>query len=238
MRLLSKNERLSCPVEFERRITEAGGRNRYGNPNFRIIWGQTETCVRGGFWPATDNSPEFTGYREVLEGSGVPCWILQMWKAPECFGTPLQYFMENRDESTGLQVLGDYPWKGRYDTLNEFICREFQNGRLTQEIMPLNSVIIDLIIPIVQQAQAATQLMRYTALKDREEKKQAALTQTIDDKRRDARMAFKGNPVSYARQGCRTSLIDQKIMQLEADWKRLMRIAKLMPKGTTIYKPN
>ena len=145
--------------------------------------------------------------------------------------------MENQDPHTGLQVLGDYPWKGRYDTLNAFRSREFKNGKLYQESMPLNSVILDMVIPIILQAQEATQLMRLTALKDREAKKQDNLTRVIEDKRRDAELAFNG-PVSYARQGCRTSLIDKKIMELEANWKRLMRIAKLMPKGATIYKPN
>ena len=237
MRALGNNERLSCPPEFQRRVTQAGGLNRYGEPNFRIIWGQTDVCIRGGHWPSIDGSSEFTGYREELEGFGEPCWVLQMWKAPECFGTPEQYFMENQDPHTGLQVLGDYPWKGRYDTLNAFRSREFKNGKLYQESMPLNSVILDMVIPIILQAQEATQLMRLTALKDRETKKQDNLTRIIEDKRRDAQLAFDG-PVSYARQGCRTSLIDKKIMELEANWKRLMRIAKLMPKGATIYKPN
>lgn len=228
---------MSCPKEFQVRVSDAGGLNRYGDPNFRIIWGQTETCIRGGYWEAQEGRPEFTGYLEVLEGFGEPCWVLQMWKAPECFGTPAEYFMDNQDPHTGLQILGDYPWRGRYDTLNAFRSREFKNGQLHQESMPLNSVIIDLVIPIIQQAQTATQLMRYTALKDREDRKQSNLTRIIDDKRKDAKLSFNG-PVSYARQGCRTSLIDQKIMQLENDWKRLMRIAKLMPKGPTIYKPN
>ncbi len=56
-----------APVDVQRRITRAGGTNPYGEPNFRVIWGQN----RLDFYWRNPNR-----------------WHLEKWLAPEQCGNP------------------------------------------------------------------------------------------------------------------------------------------------------
>ena len=62
-----------CPQEFQDRLTEVGGRNKYDQPNFLVVWGQggQEECLyrAGGSWHVP-GEPTFTGYRDLLIGGG------------------------------------------------------------------------------------------------------------------------------------------------------------------------
>ena len=59
----------------------------------------------------------------------------------------------------------------------------------------------------------------------------------IEDAMRDAKLAFKG-PVSYARQGCRTHLIDKKIEQMTRNWNRMVTNAKTLGRGLSAHSEN
>ena len=85
-----------------------------------------------------------------------------------------------------------------------------QGGKLRIEAMPLNSFVLDTIVPIILQAREISYEKTMAALKDQKEREDTADLNMIEDAMRDASMAFKG-PVSYARQGCRTSIIDRKV---------------------------
>lgn len=211
---------MNLPEHFKERLTRVGGVNRYGEPNFIIVWGKSHTVRRGGTWEQTDGT-YFRGYRDVVE-DGRPCWVLKQWKAPEVYGTPTMYFMENREESTGLQILGDYPWRGQYETIQPFVWRGLINGKMVVEYMPLNSMILDMVVPIILRCQDASLMQRRAALDALEEKKQRDQTSSIEARRLDAKMAFTG-PVSYSKQGCRTSLVDRKMYDINKHWNQAMQ---------------
>lgn len=205
--------------------------NRYGEPNFIISWGQSYTVRRGGTWEQDDGT-YFKGYRDVPEDNR-PCWILRKWNAPELYGSPTLYFLQNMEESSGLQILGDFPWRGNYETIQPFVWRGLVNGRMVVESMPLNSMILDMVVPIVIKSQEATLLQRKAALQEMEARKDRDQLRSVEAKKHDAKLAFKG-PVSFARQGCRTSLVDQKVYQIQKHWSRNMAAMKGRGLGVSV----
>lgn len=218
-----KREQYKCPAEFQDRLTRVGGLNRYGEPNFIIVWGQSWTVRRGGTW-SQDDGRYFRGYRDVLE-DGRPCWILKKWNAPEIYGSPSLWYLQNCEESTGLQILGEYPYRGCYETVQPFVWRGLVNGRLVVERMPLNSMMLDLVVPIILKCKEATFLQKKTAIQEMEARKDRDELRAVEAKRHDAKLAFRG-PVSFSRQGCRTSLVDQRVHAIEKNWQRGMQVMK------------
>lgn len=219
------SEHYHCPEHFQDRVTRAGGLNRYGEPNFLIVWGPTWTVRRGGTWERPDGS-NFRGYKDIVEEKR-PCWVLKEWKAPEEFGTPEMWFLNNLEPQSGLQLLGDYPWKGSYQTLQPFIWTGIVNGKLQIDHMPLNSAIVDMIIPIALEAKNASLTRRKIAMDALAAKEEKDIDDEIEARRNDAKLAFRG-PVSFSRQGCRTSLIDRKAYELQQNWGRAMFNARRM----------
>src|SRR5262249_52496996 len=124
-----------------------GGINKFDQPCFRLVWAQTETAVRGGKWSVDEAT--YAGYRHLLVGSGEPCWMLMQWHAPEEFGSPEAFYVQNFDEETGLQILGEFPYSGTYLPLYHLRWHEMIDGKLTLHSFPLEAWIIDMIVPIV-----------------------------------------------------------------------------------------
>src|ERR1700734_3111728 len=103
-------ERNLAPDDFQERLTYLGGVQKYDSPNFKIGWAQYETFRAGGVWSVDEKY--YLGYRDLLSGSGEPCWTLFQYHAPEEYGSPESYYVQNYDETTGLQLLGEYPYSG------------------------------------------------------------------------------------------------------------------------------
>ena len=228
---MRRRELYQCPAEFQERLTRIGGVNRYGEPNFIIVWGQTWTVRRGGTW-AQDDGTHFQGYRDVVE-DGRPCWILKKWNAPEIYGSPALWFLQNYEEGTGLQILGDFPWKGCYETVQPFVWRGLVNGRLQVERMPLNSMILDMVVPIILKCKEVTYLQKKLALQEMQARQDKDDLRQVEAKRHDAKMAFRG-PVSFSRQGCRTSLVDQKMLAIQRHWNAGMQFLKNRGMGISL----
>lgn len=214
-----------CPQHFQDRLTRIGGLNRYGEPNFLIAWGPSWTVRRGGTWERSDGS-YFRGYKDVIEEKR-PCWVLKQWQAPEVFGSPDIWFLDNIEPQSGLQLLGDYPWKGMYQTLQPFVYTGIENGKLVIECLPLSNEILDMIIPLAIAAQNASATRKRIAVEEIKEREERSANNQVEDARHDAKLAFKG-PVSFARQGCRTSLIDKRAYQIQQSWNLAMANARRM----------
>src|ERR1700744_3915261 len=137
MQLAGPQRLTTCPAEYQARITHAGGINRYGEPNYLLVWGEAHRSRAGGYW----EQEGFTGYRDVYLND-TPCWLLLEWKSPEEYGSPTTWYMDGYDEATGLQTLGEFPYRGKYEVL--FILRDtyVSNGLLKVEAMPLNGMLI------------------------------------------------------------------------------------------------
>jgi|SRR5271157_269953 len=230
-------QQYECPQWFQDKLTEIGGENPYGQPVFRCIWGQggQDECLyrAGGLWDNPDG-PSFKGYRSLLLGGGVPGWCLIQWQPAIVFGTPETWYVANHDDTTGLSDLGEYPYFGKYTLLYSMVWRDLSQGRMHIEMMPLNSFILNTVIPIILQAREISYDKTMEALKGIKEKEDSADLTTIEDCMRDASVAFKG-PVSYARQGCRTHFIDKKVSEMSRNWNKMVTNARTLGRGLSSH---
>jgi len=175
-------ERRECPEDYQRRLADAVGLNRHGSPNFKIAWGQTETFTAGGVWP----HDHFFGYRQLMlsnaspSGRGQPCWMILEWHPPEDYGTDAEYYFHNRDDSTGLQTLGEYPYRGRYEVAFKLTSTEFRDGRLQVKHYHLDGMILDVLIPAIVEGQRMTMKQRLRMLKQKEERDEKAFDDRVD----------------------------------------------------------
>lgn len=227
-------QQYQCPTEFQERLNEIGGMNRYDSPNFLIRWsqgGEDECYFRAeGDW-SVEGQPSFRGYRNLLIGGGTPSWALMQWEDAIVYGTPESYYVQNYDESTGLQTIGEYPYQGRYRVLYNLRWMERRGARYHCEAMPLNAFLLDTVVPIIVAAKDISFEKTKAAMQDIKEREDSEQLTRIEDCMRSSSLAFKGNPVSYTKQGCRTSLVDKKIEQMTHHWNAMMRRAGNLGKG-------
>lgn len=230
-----------CPEEFQQRLTEIGGINSYDEPNFRLVWaqgGDDHALYRaGGSWEV-EGQPSFTGYRDLLVGGGTPSWALLQWHPAIHYGTPESYYVSNYDQQTGLQDLGEYPYSGRYQLLYNLRWSERRGNRMHFEAMPLNTFLLNTVIPIITQAREISWEKTKAALMDQKEKEDQADVSMIEDVMHDNKVPFGGNAVSYTRQGCRTSLIDKKIEQMTRNMNKILHNAKTLGRGLSAHQDN
>lgn len=220
-----------CPPEYQKRIAHAGGFNKYGEPNFKLVWGEAWSTRAGGFWEHTG----FSGYRDVYTNE-TPCWLLLEWKAPEEFGSPTSYYIQNYDEATGLQDLGEFPYAGRYQVM--FILRDYdmRNGALVIDPMKLNGMLIDSIIPLMKLGQQVSYQRRAQAIKERRQREEEEQTRIYADARMDAQMAF-GGAIFSSRDGRNSKLIEAKEELLRRGMVTAYRRMKAAGMGVSIM-PN
>jgi hypothetical protein len=235
--LTDSYKQYQCPEWFQEELTRIGGSNRYDLPNFIVRWGMggEPECVyrAGGDW-TVEGQPSYRGYRDLLVGGGTPSWMLLQWQDALSYGTPESFYVGNLDLDSDLQTLGEYPYSGKYTLLYNMCWRDMQNGKMHIEAMPLNSFVLDTVVPIIMQAREISYEKTMAAINAQKDKNDAADLDMIEDAMRDASLAFKG-PVSYARQGCRTSIIDKKIEAMQRNWNKMMTNASKLGRGLSAH---
>ena len=97
------------PEYVTERLTRAGGWNRFGEPNYRCVWGWNRLTPIGGKW-------EDKGVVELRMEPKYPQvnrWHIEKWVAPEVYGSPEFWELTTREE--GVLALGPYPSRGDYE---------------------------------------------------------------------------------------------------------------------------
>lgn len=223
-----------CPPEFSAHLQHVGGTNRYDQPNFKLVWsqygGEGGSYRAGGAWSVDEAA--IVGYRDLLKGDGSPCWALLMFHEAVEYGTPENYYISNFDESTGLQILGEYPYNGRWEVLYNLKWTERVDDALVHHAMPLNYSIFDRLIPIIRIAKNISWTKTKTAYETLEAREEQEKTDGIERHLRDKAVTFKG-AVSFHKQGIRSTEIDQRMMELQRAWSQLAQSARTLPKGTS-----
>jgi hypothetical protein len=180
-------ERLKCPEHFQTRLNEVGGFNRYGQPNFRLAWAQTEYVRQGGEWEA--EGEWFRGYRDVYLGDGLPHWMLLQWvDAGKCIEMPhlppqsdVAFYEENRCPKTGLQLLGEYPYKGSYRIALNLVAKWFDGGRLQIRAFPLSTEIVEMMVPVIKASMEVSVEAKLRAMKEEREKDEREYAKAVED---------------------------------------------------------
>ena len=205
-------ETRECPSEFQERITRMFGVNKFGDPHYRIGWAQSEV-MQMGFSEFKSNGQERAGYQLKYKGAPMPCWCILRWKDPSNYGSPELFYQNTYLDNSDVYFMGEYPWRGKYEILYNLCNKRFEGKQLVIESLQLSHTLIDKIIPLLIESQYLTHAERQAAkqmARDFEHRKQV---NEIADKMMNDLPAWYG-PVSYAHQGCRTSLLDRKMQQI------------------------
>jgi len=252
-----RHERRQCPPEFQERLTRKFGVSQFGEPIFKIVWGQSEFLRMGDIWRDRFGN-ERRAYRDIYQCHGTPCWVIMRWKQPAHYGSPATYYETTWDTFSKMHFLGEYPWRGRYEIVQPLYHQEITPGRKVREWvpmlnphtgiienvdcwktvdqkiiihhMPLSHVLIDTIIPLIAKVQALSQdelKAIHQANKLAQHKKDVAEMAEVMAEN----MPSYFGPVSYSRQGVRTSLLDRKMEQIEKVWKRELKNGRRFTKG-------
>ena len=108
-------------MEAARALALAGGRNRFGEPNYRAVWGWSRLDWIGGKWEDRDASGSLI--REVVELRREPKyvphnrWHIERWTPPESYGSPGEWHAQTVEIENGRNIpaLGPYPSRGDYE---------------------------------------------------------------------------------------------------------------------------
>lgn len=215
-----------CPPEFQGRIDQTFGSNPYGEPIFKLVWGQTATMRAGGQW-----ANGFRGYRDILMAGNAPCWVILMWEPASVYGSEGTWYYTNRDENTGLQDLGEYPYHGRYRVIHKLMTWEVIDGKPTPVHLELSTLLVNGILPLVKAWQSLSKEKQVLALQVDQQLRDDEIARAAIEAKKSFRPAFSGRPVSFTKQGCRTSLIARKEEFLEKNWRMLMSAAARYKRG-------
>ena len=182
-----------APASLQLRLARAGGLNRYGEPNFRVVWGWSRLTWIGGKWTDTDAHGNVT--REVIELREVPKyfpfdrWHIERWMPPESYGSPQQWYAQTIERADGISIpaLGPYPRRGEFEH-----CFTLQGPR--NEFIPLSPAACEAIVRAVEFARMQTRQTHRAALERREVRREREWESHADALLSDASRAFHGAP--------------------------------------------
>lgn len=122
LRIEIARETHEAPETVAERLKLAGGVNRFGEANYRAVWGWNRLAWIGGKFEERD---PVTGslLREVVELRQEPKypavnrWHLERWMAPESYGSARAWYAQKLEIANGRSVpaLGPYPERGDYE---------------------------------------------------------------------------------------------------------------------------
>lgn len=182
-----------APSSLQLQLAVAGGLNRFGESNFRAVWGWSRLTWIGGKWTDMDAHGNVT--RELVELRQVPKyfpferWHIERWVPPESYGSPRRWYAQTIERESGISIpaLGPYPRRGDYE-----YCFTLQGAR--GEFIPLTPGACEFIIRAVEFARMQPQEKRRAALTHREEHRERAWDLRSDAILQDAMPAFHGAP--------------------------------------------
>lgn len=160
-----------APASLQLRLARAGGLNRYGEANFRAVWGWSRLTWIGGKWTDADVHGNVT--REIIELREVPKylphdrWHIERWMPPESYGSPRQWYAQTVERADGVSIpaLGPYPHRGEYEH-----CFTLQGP--CGEFIPLSPAACEFVVRAVEFARAQPVQQHRAALLRREEQRE------------------------------------------------------------------
>jgi hypothetical protein len=109
------------PESVARRLELAGGRNRFGEPNYRAVWGWNRLAWIGGKFEERDEHGNLLRERiELRQEPKYPTlnrWHIERWVPPETYGSPRRWYAQTMELADGRSIpaLGPYPSRGEYE---------------------------------------------------------------------------------------------------------------------------
>jgi hypothetical protein len=183
---------METPGWVKARLLAVSGKNRYGEPNYRVLWSSRRLETIGGEWD--DYSEGGIWLRTVIETRQVPKywthpdrWVVEKWLPPEEYGSPEGWRQKTTEFVRGQAIaqLGPYPERGEYELafVVEDNCGNY---------VPLTHAIVEGIVQCIEASRSFSSVQRKAALFRREEKKREAIQKENADIVADAMLPFHG----------------------------------------------
>lgn len=158
------------PPEVSEALLRRGGRNRFGEPNYRCVWSDTRLELSGGEWSDYKDNNYKSGVliRRNVEVRNVPKywnkphrWIIERWIPPEQFGSPLLWEANTVVWMNGKKVeqLGPFPTRGDYDCC--FVCEDDK-----EEFIPVTVRLATVVVDLVEASRRLSTAERKVGLQE------------------------------------------------------------------------
>ena len=182
-----------APFSIQERVERAGGKNCYGEANFRVVWGGSRLTWIGGRW--IDRDANGNVVREAIEARQVPKylplnrWHIERWAPRESYGSPQEWYAQTTEVEDGVQIaaLGPYPLRGEYEH-----CFTLESA--SGEFISLTPAACDWIVHAIEWSRRQPRQERRGAIAAREARRALRWDRDADDLLDDAVPAFHGAP--------------------------------------------
>jgi len=168
-----------APEAVVRRLERAGGLNRFGEPNYRAVWGWNRLTWIGGKWE--DRDAHGVLLRERVELRKVPKyhqldrWHIERWCPPELYGSPEEWRARTLEieDTQNVAALGPYPSRGEYELA---FTLEGPQGEFVQ----LTPTVAENVARVIEFCRAVPRARRRSALQSRETRSDRAFEVLAD----------------------------------------------------------
>ncbi|HYL82787.1 MAG TPA: hypothetical protein VE263_01015 [Candidatus Angelobacter sp.] len=181
------------PENVARLLQRAGGINRFGEPNYRAVWGWNRLAWIGGKFEDRDEHGallrERVELREEPKYPAVNRWHIERWLPPEAYGSPRQWYAQTAERANGVSIpaLGPYPSRGEYEH-----CFTLEGPR--GEFIQLTPTVAEHLARAIECARHTPRSRGRTRLYERERRAERRYEQWAYDVMDDAVPAFHKQP--------------------------------------------
>lgn len=181
------------PDAVAHRLKQAGGINRFGEANYRAVWGWNRLAWIGGKFEDRDEHGvllrERVELRQEPKYPAVNRWHIERWLPPESYGSPRAWYAQTIERENGISIpaLGPYPSRGEYE---HCFTLEGRSG----EFLQLTPTIAEHIARAIECSRSFARAMTRTRLYDREERTERSYDHWAFDVMDDAVPAFHKQP--------------------------------------------
>ena len=201
-------QKREVPKWVETHITMKGGRNEFGDPNFRVIWGGNRYHLVGGMFKSVTTFKDKDGRDRsiVVEVPEIRNllkyhphrWHLERWRGPEYYGTREEWYQNSWDEMAQLHTMGDYPDRGDYEHVfylamcphmepgDKDWCMHCQVGMGVYIDLEPNVYVLDMQIYALLKSEDVSNIAEMGALFMREQIKRSVRNKIVGERVRNA----------------------------------------------------
>ena len=181
------------PESVARRLELVGARNRFGEPNYRAVWGWNRLAWIGGKFEDRDEHGRLIRERIELRKepkyAAVNRWHIERWVPPEVYGSPRRWYAQTNEIANGRTVaaLGPYPERGEYE---HCFTLETPKGEFVQ----LTPTVAERVACAIEYSRCKPRGQTRTTLYDREVREDRSYENWAFDLLDDAAPAFHKQP--------------------------------------------
>jgi hypothetical protein len=181
------------PETVAHRLRRVGGINRFGEANYRAVWGWNRLAWIGGKFEDRDEQGallrECVELRQEPKYPAVNRWHIERWLPPETYGSPRAWYAQTIERDNGISVpaLGPYPSRGEYEH-----CFTLEGPR--GEFLQLTPTVAEHIARAIEFSRKFARAKTRSRLYEREQRTERNYDQWAFDVMDDAVPAFHKQP--------------------------------------------